>query len=391
MQIDVVLNGARTPIARSAFVALLENSVASDRVPFTRALERAEISFADLKSLARVGDIPYSLFFAPLPLVDAQIKAKSKKLLQGLTKQTFSLNSRETVELCDIELIVKDLLRKQELLKKNDDTLGNNRIVGLLRRPDTSAEGDAEELLGALELTQAALRSARNKSAALELIIARLEANQVLVSQSVNNFMPQRLQGVKFSGITVKDRKVPYIFLAGGEHGDFQEPLGRRVFTLTLMSVLVARGIFAPVTYDGRSAGSDVRREYDVVGEMLMPEAEMKRTDIGSLGAMKEAADLFKVTPTAMVVRSLRLGMVGRDLAHTHMEELAHEYTNREQPPMRQPKPVNAIRKYNGREFSRRMLDALDSGKLSGRAFCREVCLNNLKPSQIDEFREALR
>lgn len=58
---------------------------------------------------------------------------------------------------------------------------------------------------------------------------------------------------------------------------------------------------------------------------------------------------------------------------------------------MRSPKVVNAIRNYNGRELSLRMLDVLDSGKLSRRDFCRSVCLNKIKPTEIDEFREALR
>ncbi|CCQ46367.1 putative uncharacterized protein [Pseudarthrobacter siccitolerans] len=391
MTIDVLLNGTRTPIDEEVFTALLDNSVASTYAAYGKAIASSSIDFTDLVFLARKGEIPYVLFFAPLPVVEAQIKAKSEKLLSGLTKETFSVNSRDRVNLRDVELIVKDLLRKQELLKKNDKTLTPNRIVGLLGKPGRSVEEDAGKLMDALGLSHDSIRSVRKKEDALELLIARLETNQVLVSRSVNNFMPQRITGVKFSGMTVKDAKVPYIFLSGGDHGDYQEPAGRMVFTLALMSVLVARRIFAPVTYDGSSTGSDVGREYDIVGAMLMPKQEFRGASFGSLDDVKAGADVFKVTPSAMAVRAMRLGMITPEVAASHLQELRREYAQRAKTQARQPKAVNAVRKYNGRELSRRMLDVLDAGQISKREFCRVVCLRHIKPHQINDFREALR
>ncbi|WP_139346537.1 ImmA/IrrE family metallo-endopeptidase [Sinomonas mesophila] len=323
--------------------------------------------------------------------MEAQIKAKTDKLLSGLTKETFSVNSRDRVNLREIELIVKDLLRKQELLKKNDKTLTPNRIVGLLGKVGRSVEEDASKLMDALGLSNDSIMSVRKKEDALELLIARLEANQVLVSRSVNNFMPQRITGVKFSGMTIKDAKVPYIFLSGGDHGDYQEPAGRMLFTLALMSVLVARKIFAPVTYDGSSTGSDVGREYDIVGAMLMPREALRSTSLGSLDEVKAAADVLKVTPSAMAVRAMRLGMITPDLANSHLQQLREEYAQRPKTQARQPSAINAVRKYNGRELSRRMLNVLEAGQISPGEFCRIVCLRHLKPHQISDFREAMR
>lgn len=390
MAIDVLLNHARTPIEEAVFVALLENSVASTYVDYDRALKKLEIPFNDLVNLARHGEIPYTLFFAPLPLVAAQIEAKTEKLLSGLSKDTFSVNSRDKVSLRDVELIVKDLLRKQELLKTHDKTLTKNTIVGLLGRPGKSIAADAAKLMEALDLTHGAIRSARTKKAALAHLVLCLEAHQILVSQSVNNFMPQRLIGVRFSGMTIKDTKVPYIFLAGGDAGDYQEPEGRKIFTLTLMSVLIARRIFAPVTYDGSSTGSDVGREYDIVGEMLMPRGALRDVSLTSLDEIKAAAEDFKVTPSAMTVRAMRLGTLDSGTATAHLAELKREFEQRTKPRARQPKPVNAVRTYNGRELSIRMLHAFDDRKISAKDFCRSVCLNHIKPWQIDDFRSAL-
>lgn len=389
MSIDVLIGGTATPIDRAVFTALLEDSVASTYVDYEKALSAGTIAFANLVKLARHGEIPYSLFFAPLPLVQAQIKVKTSKLLAGLTKTTFSVNSRDIVELRDIELIVKDLLRKQQLLKMYDTTLTKNSIVALLARPGRTVKSDADKLMRALGLTHESMRSVGDRDAMLAHLIAHLEAKQILVSQSSSTVMPQRLR-VKFSGMAIKDNKIPYIFLAGGDPGDNQEPSGRRVFTLTLLAVLVARKIFAPVTYDGSSVGPGVGREYDIVGEILMPAADIRGQNLGSLEDVKSLADGFNVTPSAVTVRAMRLDMVSGATAKSYLDELAREYARREKQPRRSPLPVNAVRKYNGREFSVRMLGALDSQKLSSKEFCRSVCLNRIKPSQIDDFRAAV-
>ncbi|AMB40194.1 hypothetical protein AUT26_08225 [[Arthrobacter] sp. ATCC 21022] len=106
---------------------------------------------------------------------------------------------------------------------------------------------------------------------------------------------------------------------------------------------------------------------------------------------MRAGADVFKVTPSAMAVRAMRLGMITPEVAASHLQELRREYAQRAKTQARQPKAVNAVRKYNGRELSRRMLEVLDAGQISKREFCRVVCLRHIKPHQINDFREALR
>ncbi|WP_210724021.1 hypothetical protein [Leifsonia sp. PS1209] len=314
---------------------------------------------------------------------------KNEKLLQGVVPDTFTINTRAQVQLRDVELIIKDLLRKQSLAKKHDPTLTKNQIVGLLKRPGTSANEDAQLLLDALHLDMDSIRAARTKDAALELIIARLEANQVLISRSVRGFMPQLIE-VRFSGMTVRDSKVPYIFLAGGDHGDFQEPVGRQIFTLVLMAVLVARGVFAPVSYNASSTAVDAGREYDIVGEILMPSDELEHVKFASLEEVKIAADRFKVTPSAITVRAMRLARLSAEQAIGYLAELEAEFRGRPKPRPRQPKPVNAIRKYSGKELTSRMLRAVDEGRLSEREFCRVVCLNRIGPSKISELKAAV-
>lgn len=390
VQIDVIVGSGRVGIEKAVFVDLLENSVVNGRAPYLRALDASEIHYPELVDLARKAEVPHPLFFAPHALVRAQLRKKAEKLLQGVAPETFTVNTRTTVKLRDVELIVKDLLRKQALAKKHDPSLVKNKIVGLLRRPRPTAREDAEALVHALGLDREAMRGARRKEVALEMIIERLEANQVLVSRSVRGFMPQLIE-VRFSGMTVRDSKVPYIFLAGGDHGDFQEPAGRQIFTLTLMAVLVARGIFAPVSYDANSTAPDPGREFDIVGEILMPADELRGIALDDLDRVKAAADHFKVTPSAMAVRAMRLGRLSTETVRGYLSELETEFHARPKPQPRQPKPVNAVRKYSGRALTGRMLHAVEERRLSEGEFCRVVCLNRIRPHELGELRDALR
>lgn len=390
MPMVVTLGGETIDIDAEVFELLFDNSSVRSYKGYTAAMETGEIAFSELLKLARKAQIPYPLFFAPEPVAAAQVELKTQKLLQGVKKGTYSLNSRAAVDLADIELIVKDLTRKQELVKKFDPSLGRNPIVGMLKKSRGSPQRDAHALLSALGLTTTTIHAAKSKSAAVELLITHLEGAHILVSRSVNGFMPQTLSKAKFSGLTVKDAKVPYVFLTGGSHGEAEEPAGRQVFTLALLAVLVARRVFMPVTMDARSITATPRQEYSIVAEMLMPSHLLRAVSLSSLDKVIEVGEKFKVTPSAVVVRATHLNILDRDTANYLLAELGKAFASRPKREARSPKPVNAVRKYNGREFSVRMLDALDSDRLTPREFCQVACANKIKITDIPEFRSAL-
>ena len=295
--------------------------------------------FRTLLRLSREAEIPYPLFFAPLDVVEQQVRLKTDKLMAGFTKSSFSMNSRHQVELRDIELIVKDLLRKQEILRQYDQSLVKNDFVGLIRNSRRPVVEDARRIAEALELDLAAVRKPKLKEDALQVLVGQLESKQILVSQSTRLHMPQLLDGVKFSGITLKDKRVPSIFLASGDEGEGFEPAGRRVFTLMLLTVLIAQGTFAPVKYEGHSRDEESPRAYEVAAELLMPTAEMRILAFNDLDSVVEAANGFKVTPSAVVMRARRLQQIDYETFSAFMDELETNRPGSQGGPRKQPLP----------------------------------------------------
>lgn len=389
--VTVALNGTLVPIERDVFIALFSNSVVSNYAGVRNTLDGKSLPFKEFLKLSSQAEIPYPLFFAPKGVVEQQVRLKTKKLMAGFTKTSFSMHSRHKVELRDVELIVKDLLRKQEWLRRYDDTLVKNDLVGLLKRSHGSVADDASRLMAAVGFTRSELRAAKTKEAALDLLITRLEARQVFVSRSAQHHMPQEIPPhAKFSGMTIKDNKVPFIFLATGNEGEHLEPSGRRLFTLVLLTVLIAEGTFAPVNYDGHTKDETSPRAYQLTEEILMPAAEMRAMDFPHLQSVKDAADKLKVTPSAVAMRARRLGRLDRDTFSDYMDELQDEYNNQPKQIMSSALPVNALKKYNGVECSRRMLSILDSGHINQTEFRRIVLFNKLPASQINDFRAAV-
>ncbi|QTE30885.1 hypothetical protein [Pengzhenrongella sicca] len=391
MTVTVILNGTPVPIERDVFRALFKNSIVSSYAGVRNTLDGKPLLFKDFLKLARQAEIPYPLFFAPKEVVDEQVKLKTEKLMTGFTKASFSMHSRQRVDLCDVELIVKDLLRKQEMLRKYDSSLVKNELVGLLKKSRRPVVEDAGRLIGAVGFTRGEIRGAKTKAAALEILIGRLESRQIFVSRSAQHHMPQEMPAhAKFSGMTIKDKKVPFIFLATGDEGKHLEPAGRKLFTLVLLTVLIARGTFAPVNYDGHTKDETSPVEYELTAEILMPASEVRTMSFPDLGAIRDAADLFKVTPSAVAMRARRLACIDRDRFSEYMDVLQAEYSNRAKQPFSSPRPVNALKKYNGIECSRRMLGVLDSGHLNASEFRRIMFYNKIPAAQINDFREAV-
>jgi hypothetical protein len=389
----VKLNGETVPISRTGFDLLFDNSHRRAYADIRHAREDGYIGWADLVDHAHAADIPWSLFFAPVENIRAQVKRKTALLLKGTSKQAFSMNSRHEVQLADVELIVKDLLRKQEHLKRLDPGLPKNKVVGCLGKPaktKRSVAEDANVLRGALGFTLAELRAHGKKESAFNYLIERFEAQQLFVSRNQPGYMLQRVpQGIKFSGLTVKDKKIPYLFLAAGDEGDF-EPAGRKIFTMVLLATLVGYGTFSPVTFEDKTGDGDIRREYDVAGEVLMPRAELKRLSVPDLAAARTYADAYKVTPSAFVMRAWKLGLIDRETADAWLDELARAWREREKKPLAgQATPLNAVKRYCGTEYFSRMIVQLGSGRIEVGEFRRSVCLNHLSVSEIRDLAAA--
>lgn len=387
--IAVQLGGDSLRINEKTYKNLFDNSVVHGLTKYEQSIENKSIGFFDFVELARKADVPYTLFFAPKEFVDKNIKRKNDLLLQGVTKKTFSLNSRGTVELRDIELIIKDILRKQELLKTHNSEK-DNEVFGCLKRSSLPLSKQADKLRSILGIELKQVKK-YTKTKTFEYLAKCLEDRKVFVAQSSRLFMPQIIQrNVKFSGVCVKDKKYPFIFLNNKDDTKSFEPEGRKILTLILLTACLAKGRFNPLSYNDQSQNVIQDNVYQIAEEILMPASEVEQLEINTLQELKRESDKYSVTPSAMLMRLRRLKALDRDDIDDYQTVLKDEFDTAPEPRARTPKPENGFKKYNGIAYSKAVFDLIDRGVLTRRDARRILTQNRYSTSFIEVYRMSI-
>jgi len=365
--IKICFEGNEIKISREVYELLFENSCIYDYRGFRESLIVGKINFRDFVVLARKANLPYSLFFAPLKFVRKSIDQKYKILLSGTSKGCFSMNSRGNVKLQDIELIIRDLLRKQELLKKHNKKILDNKIYHLLRKSRMSVGEQANVLRDEIGINLNVIKSL-NKEKSFEYLVRLLEEKMVFISQSSHSFMPQIIRPhVKFSGLCLKDKKIPFIFLNNKEETKSFEPEGRKILTLVLLAVCLAKGKFSPISYNDQTKAIITNEEFLITEEILMPSEEMTGLEIENLEDIKDLSQRYSLTPSALLMRLRRLEVINRETADEYFEELQNEFVSNltlvGRP--RRPTEIKGYKKYNSTAFSKSLINLVNTGKVS--------------------------
>ncbi|MGN6609927.1 MAG: hypothetical protein ACTHMS_23315 [Jatrophihabitans sp.] len=179
------------------------------------------------------------------------------------------------------------------------------------------------------------------------------------------------------------------MFINNGDHRDSVEPAGRRLLTLALLTVCLARGQFNPVAYSDQSDDPIANREYEIAEEMLMPAASVAELALSSLDDIKAHAATYCVTPSGFLMRTRRLNIVDTATGREYMATLREEFRSRPKQRASQPLAVNALRKYNSAEYSRSLLRQMDVGRLA-RSEINRVLFQNRRAVSLDDFRARL-
>lgn len=356
-------------IGKKVFVDLLDLSHIKEYKDYENAIAENEISFINLKKLAVKASVPYPLFFAPKEVIDRQIKNKDRSLYEKIpTKEEIRLSSRGRVEIKDIELIVKDLGRKQEFLKsrvllKADDNKFIGSIAGKLKKgvPTDEIATEIREYLG-IDLSY--LRSI-SKDKVLKYITACFENKGILVSFSSYNYMPQNIDPeLELSGICIRDKKFPYIFINtrdGDKKPKIIESSGRQIFTLLSMLACIGMGKFVLSSKTGSSKNNPTKLAYAIAGEIIIPKIDLA-FKVATLDELKEKAHFFRITPSMLLYRLREYRKIDTDLANSFRHQLQAEVKKAEPRQKRAPHPTTGYGKYNGERFSKEILNAYKAG-----------------------------
>ncbi len=359
---------------------------------YQRAIAERKIKISKLIELARKARIPYSLFFAPQKIVDANIRHNEQLLFQGVDNGLISMAGRGNVEIKDINLIVKDIRKRQFFLAKHNKGVPDNPILHLQKEQDIQTH--ARNILKALNLDMDKMRGYKTKENAYKFLIDELERANILISRSQRGAMPQAIkEGVRFSGIAVKHKKYPAIFLYSKDESDIADPTGRRIFTIILLLVCMSLNHFSPVSYDSKLKSPIEVREYIIAEEILMSREMIDGAVIESIDDIRNLSSIFKVTPSMVLMRLKRLQLIDSDKFERYFEQLDDERKLAIAKSRNIPFKINEttrIINYNGRKFTASVLQLLSTGTISHGEACRLLGRHRKSTSFIEQIGAAL-
>lgn len=372
-EIVVKINREALNIDKQVFIDLLDISPLQEYKKYSETITNNRISFPDLKELATRGGIPYTLFFAPREIVQKQIEEKNKNLIQKIpTKDELKIGTRGFVEIKDIELIVKDIGRKQEFLKNRILTSASQNIyIGSIVKKvkqGSSIEEIAEGIRNEFDVDLSFLRTL-SKEKVLDYLRSCIEKKGILVSFSSHNYMPQNLdKELTISGICIKDKKFPFIFINtrdGDEKPRIIESSGRQIFTLLTMIACIGLNQFVLSSKKGKSKNDVSKLAYKVASEILIPKNQLTAIIPLQLDTLKEKAHFFRVTPSMLLYHLKENKKIDATSAETLWAQLKVEAQKKEPKVKHSPLPVTGYSKYNGDRFSKEIVKAYTEGTIT--------------------------
>lgn len=392
-KILVSLDSKYVYISKDVFKRLFENSHVYYLTDYKKAFSDNKIKFRKLVALSRKAGIPYSLFFAPIETVEKNIKRNGDILFQGVSEGMVSIAGRGDVRINDVNLIVKDIQKRQFFMSKHKKETDENLIFTIDRNRDV--ELFAKEIINTVHLDMKKFWAYGNKGKAYDFLVDSLEESNIMISRSRLGYMPQAINpDVYFSGFVVKNKKFPTIFLYTKDENDVSDPAGRRIFTIMLLLACMANKRFAMVSYDQSVKDIIKNFEYQVAEEILMPRSAIDGMTVGSTLDIKALADNFKVTPSMVLMRMKRLGLVSNKDFDKFYNEITEErraaLSANKETYHYNPKDITKIVTYNGKLFCNEVIDLLRSKQIDYSTASRLLLFRKKDTKIINTLMDAL-
>lgn len=285
------------------FNYLFDNSPLYEDAKYLDARHDGSIAMSELIELSRIAHINYVLFFMPFDTLGPMIDSENEKIFQGFGGNfTISIRGRR-VNLNLVRMVIKDLKLKQAFVGKYLKTDTNPHPRFLANSPKSTTD-QAHYVLNALDIDLQDFRSQKSKPAAMMYLIDKLEKQNILVALETDTNMPQNMNRAKgVSGVYIKDRRFPYLFIANEGQQDFESGAGRKIFTIMYLVVCMFKGRSKMVSLKDVAKESADDEIYQIVEEILLPVVDLPEKNIYTLDDIDELSTHLKVTGRAILVR----------------------------------------------------------------------------------------
>lgn len=350
--------------------------------------EQDEIHYSRLVSIAHEACIPLAVFFAPLDVISDLLDMRLKTILPRVPTE-LRVNSRGEFPINKLQIVIRDFAQKIDFLKRGSKINPKNEVYRLIKG-SRNVEEAASKLRHIIGYDLEIVKKSTSHAEALEYLIAVCGKKNIFVARNQPDAMLKSVKGLgEFSGFLFYDKCYPYIYLAGGKTEDREEPIGRKMFTLALRLVSYGCGKTRYVQMKTGKIDRELPLEYEIASAFLMPQEEFSDFSSPTTETILNKAKELRVTPTALVVRCCRLGILTKPEANHFIKELQENAPDRFVPGGKKD-TMRSIIRYASPSYLQRAFAVLDLNTNLKNEFSRVVCLNKVMPWNLEKLRGRL-
>jgi Zn-dependent peptidase ImmA (M78 family) len=355
----VIVNGTNSTEIEDSVVERVLNLYPEEqllkRKVFQNAFTTGSIKLSDLKDECDKLLIPWQMFLLDTENHKRQIEHIEKTRADKISARL--LAKRKGSGDVTSKRIIDRLIRLQGYVSTTTSLPKNPYCDSLKGRAVKVA---AKYVVDYFKIDQNWFWSPRGKGTALTKLISLVEAKNINVCQGVlqNKMLPHHsvVTGDVYkntSGFSIKDDKVPFVFLPSEINPDEVE--SRQIFTLVYLLVIIGLGkydYYLEKDFSTKMVGTDriSRRIFDITTEILIPESETDklRGRTITVSMRDELASKFKVSPSALVT-TLRIRKVITKPEYNALMPEKYKPGTRKPGPMNTQKISTSVQKFCGR------------------------------------------
>lgn len=313
-------------IPGEVFELVFLHTIARNDRRYAEAIQKERISIVNLKKLCNKAQVPYPLLLATPNRVKKVINYYEKAVFSDVNiNNKVSISARGSIDLADISLVLRDIHRKREYLRKKINS--DNKIRGILKNISHSTERQVEYLRTVIDFKLVKYRKYKRKEEAFQYLVDCLADKNIFVTLYVHQQCPQTIdKQLDFSGIAISDKKAPFLFVKTPGDSRGMELWGRRTFTVVLLLICLAKGKNGPISMKGFAKQLIDNDLYIVAEEFLLPEKEFVSNTVDGYYDIKQLANLYKVSPSAVVMRAFRFNMIDEIDKQSYLSSLVQEF-----------------------------------------------------------------
>ena len=280
----------------------------AERPVFQNAFDNDLIEFRSLRNESDKVLIPWQMFLLNLKNLNTELKKIEAQRIDRISSKL--LSKRKGLGDTTSKRIIDRLIRLQNFICDNNQLPLNAFCGSLKSKTDDEAVAHIISYFG-IDLTE--FRK-KNKADALKYLIARIEVQNINISQGVlaNKMLPtwQVVNNTIYkntSGFVIKDDSLPFIFLPSEINPD--ETDGRQIYTLIYLLVVIGLdqySFFLEKDFKAKAVAATgaLAKIHRITSKLLLPVEETAKLNGTTITAQirDDLAATYKITASAVVV-----------------------------------------------------------------------------------------